>query len=113
MAAKVFIGSAAGFAGDRSDAGIPVVGALAAHSGPRFLMYETLAERTLAPRYALGALLLSGAFVAAWMALLGAAGVQFASMPWTSIASMLLWPLFLPLFTSALAPWSYSRVRHT
>src|SRR6187399_14321 len=48
MAAKVFIGSAAGFAGDRSDAGIPVVGALAAHSGPRFLMYETLAERTLA-----------------------------------------------------------------
>src|SRR6188472_2295398 len=48
MAAKVFIGSAAGFAGDRSDAGIPVVDALAAHSGPRFLMYETLAERTLA-----------------------------------------------------------------
>ena len=25
MAAKIFIGSAAGFAGDRSDAGIPVV----------------------------------------------------------------------------------------
>jgi hypothetical protein len=48
MDAKVFIGSAAGFAGDRSDAGVPVVEALAAHSGPRFLMYETLAERTLA-----------------------------------------------------------------
>lgn len=48
MDAKVFIGSAAGFAGDRSDAGVPVVGALATHSGPRFLMYETLAERTLA-----------------------------------------------------------------
>ena len=78
-----------------------------------YLYWSCLAERTLAPRYALGALLLSGAFVAAWMALLGAAGVQFASMPWTSIASMLLWPLFLPLFTSALAPWSYSRVRHT
>ena len=46
--AKVFIGAAAGFAGDRSDAGGPVVGALAAQSGPRFLMYETLAERTLA-----------------------------------------------------------------
>ena len=45
---KVFIGSAAGFAGDRSDAGVPVVRALATHSGPRFLMYETLAERTLA-----------------------------------------------------------------
>ena len=48
MDTKVFIGSAAGFAGDRSDAGVPVVEALATHSGPRFLMYETLAERTLA-----------------------------------------------------------------
>jgi hypothetical protein len=46
--AKVFIGAAAGFAGDRSDAGVPIVDALAAQSGPRFLMYETLAERTLA-----------------------------------------------------------------
>ena len=46
--AKVFIGAAAGFAGDRSDAGGPVVDALAAQSGPRFLIYETLAERTLA-----------------------------------------------------------------
>jgi len=45
---KVFIGAAAGFAGDRSDAGGPVVDALAAHAGPRFLMFETLAERTLA-----------------------------------------------------------------
>ena len=48
MDTKVFIGSAAGFAGDRSDAGVPVVKALATNSGPRFLMYETLAERTLA-----------------------------------------------------------------
>src|SRR5262245_25313224 len=48
MEAKVFIGSAAGFAGDRSDAGGPVVATLAGHAGPRFLMYETLAERTLA-----------------------------------------------------------------
>src|SRR5215510_10535196 len=46
--AKVFIGAAAGFAGDRSDAGIPVVDALAIQAGPRFLMFETLAERTLA-----------------------------------------------------------------
>jgi acyclic terpene utilization AtuA family protein len=45
---KVFIGAAAGFAGDRSDAGVPVVSALATLSGPRFLMFETLAERTLA-----------------------------------------------------------------
>ncbi|HEY4141152.1 MAG TPA: acyclic terpene utilization AtuA family protein [Pseudolabrys sp.] len=45
---KVFIGGAAGFAGDRSDAGVPLVRALAQCDGPRFLMYETLAERTLA-----------------------------------------------------------------
>jgi hypothetical protein len=45
---KVFVGAAAGFAGDRSDAGVPVVDALAALPGPRFLMFETLAERTLA-----------------------------------------------------------------
>ncbi len=48
MAAKVFIGVGAGFAGDRSDAAVPVVDALAAAQGQRFLMYEMLAERTLA-----------------------------------------------------------------
>jgi len=48
MAARVFIGAGAGFAGDRSDAGGPVADALAAADGLRFLIYETLAERTLA-----------------------------------------------------------------
>ncbi len=48
MAASVFIGAGAGFAGDRSDAAGPVVDALAAAQGPRFLIYEMLAERTLA-----------------------------------------------------------------
>jgi hypothetical protein len=48
MTARVYIGAGAGFAGDRSDAGGPVVDALAKADGPRFLMYETLAERTLA-----------------------------------------------------------------
>jgi Acyclic terpene utilisation family protein AtuA len=48
MAARVFIGAGAGFAGDRSDAAGPVVDALAEAAGPRFLIYETLAERTLA-----------------------------------------------------------------
>jgi hypothetical protein len=46
--AKVFIGAGAGFAGDRTDAAGPVVRALAAMDGPRFLIFETLAERTLA-----------------------------------------------------------------
>lgn len=45
---KVFIGAGAGFAGDRTDAAGPVVDALARLDGPRFLMFETLAERTLA-----------------------------------------------------------------
>jgi len=48
MVARVFIGAGAGFAGDRSDAAGPVVDALAQAGGPRFLVYETLAERTLA-----------------------------------------------------------------
>jgi len=48
MASKVFIGAGAGFAGDRTDAAGPVVDALARLAGPRFLMFETLAERTLA-----------------------------------------------------------------
>lgn len=42
------IGCAAGFSGDRTDAAGPVVEALAASGGPSVLIFETLAERTLA-----------------------------------------------------------------
>jgi len=48
MVTRVFIGGAAGFAGDRTDAAGPLVEALSKADGPRFLMFETLAERTLA-----------------------------------------------------------------
>jgi len=48
MTSPVAIGGAAGFAGDRTDAAGPLVDALARFDGPRFLMFETLAERTLA-----------------------------------------------------------------
>ena len=48
MTSQVYIGAGAGFAGDRTDAAGPVVDALAKVAGPRFLMFETLAERTLA-----------------------------------------------------------------
>ncbi|MFG1359770.1 acyclic terpene utilization AtuA family protein [Xanthobacter pseudotagetidis] len=44
----VRIGSGAGFAGDRRDAAVPVVEMLSTLDGPRFLIFETLAERTLA-----------------------------------------------------------------
>ncbi|APV48942.1 hypothetical protein BWI17_04135 [Betaproteobacteria bacterium GR16-43] len=42
------IGCAAGFSGDRTDAAGPVVETLIARGGPAFLLFETLAERTLA-----------------------------------------------------------------
>lgn len=45
---QVWIGAAAGFAGDRADASGPLIATLARHDGPRFLIFETLAERTLA-----------------------------------------------------------------
>ncbi|MBX3611787.1 MAG: DUF1446 domain-containing protein, partial [Hydrogenophaga sp.] len=50
MTAKetLLIGSAAGFSGDRADAAGPVVDALVRAGGPACLMFETLAERTLA-----------------------------------------------------------------
>lgn len=44
----VRIGCGAGFADDRSDAAVPIVAELAKQDGPRFLIFETLAERTLA-----------------------------------------------------------------
>ncbi len=46
--ASAFIGCGAGFSGDRFDAAVPVVATLAQLPGPRFLIYEVLAERTLA-----------------------------------------------------------------
>jgi Acyclic terpene utilisation family protein AtuA len=48
MPERVYIGAGAGFAGDRTDAAGPVAEALATRDGPRFLIFETLAERTLA-----------------------------------------------------------------
>ncbi|NUA29396.1 acyclic terpene utilization AtuA family protein [Cupriavidus basilensis] len=48
MTAPLLIGSGAGFSGDRTDAALPVVRTLIAAGGPAVLMFETLAERTLA-----------------------------------------------------------------
>lgn len=44
----LFIGCGAGFSGDRWDAAVPVVKSLRKKQGPSVLMFETLAERTLA-----------------------------------------------------------------
>lgn len=44
----LYIGCGAGFSGDRWDAAVPVVKTLRKRQGPSVLMFETLAERTLA-----------------------------------------------------------------
>lgn len=44
----LYVGCAAGFSGDRTDATEPVVDALIKAAGPAVLIFETLAERTLA-----------------------------------------------------------------
>ncbi|TDF62773.1 acyclic terpene utilization AtuA family protein [Cupriavidus sp. L7L] len=48
MTAPLLIGSGAGFSGDRTDAALPVVRTLIAAGQPAALIFETLAERTLA-----------------------------------------------------------------
>ncbi|WP_313311437.1 acyclic terpene utilization AtuA family protein [Pulveribacter sp.] len=45
---NLLVGCAAGFSGDRTDAALPVVQALIASGQPSVLIFETLAERTLA-----------------------------------------------------------------
>jgi len=47
-ARNLLVGCAAGFSGDRTDAAAPVVQALIASGQPAVLIFETLAERTLA-----------------------------------------------------------------
>lgn len=44
----IYIGSGAGFSGDRLDAALPVIETLSRRDGPRYLIYEVLGERTLA-----------------------------------------------------------------
>ena len=48
MDKTVYIANGAGFSGDRFDAAVPLVAQLASCSGPRYLMFEVLAERTIA-----------------------------------------------------------------
>ena len=45
------VGCGAGFSGDRVDAGLPVVRTLIARGGPAAMIYENLAERTLANQH--------------------------------------------------------------
>jgi hypothetical protein len=77
-----------------------------------YLAWRTFAERLLTQRQAWGVVVLSALFAAAWLTMLRAAGLSLAEMSAADTLRMLL-PALLPLTISVLAPWSYSRVRHT
>ncbi|HET9943006.1 MAG TPA: hypothetical protein VFR05_06675, partial [Terriglobia bacterium] len=76
-----------------------------------YLCWRAFAERLLTLRSAVGIVLISAAFAAAWVTVLRAAGVQLAATP-TMDAVWMLSPTLLPLMASVLAPWSLSRIRH-
>jgi hypothetical protein len=78
-----------------------------------YLFWAVLAERLLTRRQACGAILVSAAFGAAWVTVLGAVGAPLSTMPATDVALMLSKAALLPLMASVLAPWSLSRIRHT
>jgi hypothetical protein len=77
-----------------------------------YLVSRVFAERLLTLGQASGAVLVSAAFGATWVIVLRAAGVQLSGMSATDVAWMLS-PALMPLWVSALAPWSFSRIRHT
>ena len=77
-----------------------------------YVFWSGFAERVLTIRYASGAVAISAAFGAAWLTVLHIAGVQLAGMSAMN-AVWILSPALLPLTIGVLAPWSYSRVRHT
>ncbi len=67
-----------------------------------YLLWRGFEQRVLTIPYASGAIAISLAFGAAWLAGISANGIVW-----------LLWPLLLILMLGVLAPWSLSRVRHT
>ena len=77
-----------------------------------YLAWRTFAERLLTVRQAWGIVFVSTAFAAAWLTVLRAAGLSLADMPAADFVRMLS-PAWLTLTVSVLAPWSYSRIRHT
>ena len=77
-----------------------------------YVFWSGFAEHVLTTRYASGAVAISAAFGAAWLTALHIGGVQLAGMS-TLNALSVVWPMLLPLMASGLAPWSYSRIRHS
>lgn len=77
-----------------------------------YLAWRAFAERLLTPGQACGAALLTAAFATAWVTLLGGLALAFNTEP-PAFDIRLLAPALLPLTIGVLAPWSYSRIRHT
>jgi hypothetical protein len=77
-----------------------------------YVFWSGFAEHVLTTRYASGAVAISAAFGVAWLTALHIAGVQLAGMSAMNALSV-VWPALLPLMASGLAPWAYSRIRHT
>jgi hypothetical protein len=77
-----------------------------------YVFWSGFAEHVLTIRYASGAVAISAAFGAAWLTALHITGVQLAGMSAMNAISVVS-PALLPLMASGLAPWSYSRIRHT
>jgi hypothetical protein len=77
-----------------------------------YLGWQSLAEGLLTVRQAWVVVFLSAAFAAAWQTVMRAGGLSPADMS-AADAAWMLWPALLPLTVSVLAPWSYSRIRHT
>jgi hypothetical protein len=77
-----------------------------------YVGWNGFAEQVLPIRYASGTIAISAAFAAAWLTVLHIAGVQLAGMSAMNAISVVS-PALLPLTVSVLAPWSYSRIRHT
>ncbi len=67
-----------------------------------YLVWRVFAERLMTIRYACGVVAFTAAFGAAWLTVQQAAN-----------ATLMLWPVLLPLMASVLAPWSLNRLRHS
>lgn len=88
------------------------VAAAAIVFGTGYLAWRTVAERLLTAAQASGGVLVSMAFAAAWLTVLRVADLSLGDMP-AAGAVWVLSPALLPLTVGVLAPWSYSRIRHT
>jgi hypothetical protein len=75
------------------------------------LLWRGIADRLLNGRYVCGAVLITAAFVAAWMTILGKQVARLGELP-AAATAFLLALLLLPLLASVLTPWAYSRIRH-